>query len=369
MIPLTDLTRQYAALASVIEPRVLELLRTQSWILGPTVRAFEDAVAAYLSAPGSAGVSSGTDALLLCLKAAGVGAGDEVITTPLTFVATAEVICRIGAVPVFVDVEEDFLGLDPLAVERAISPRTKAVIAVHLFGHLGFVDELAQLCVRQGLVLIEDAAQAFGAKLGPKSAGTFGTLGGFSFFPAKVLGAFGDGGLIVGRAELIEEVRSLREHGHDGSGNFVKLGGNHRLDALQAAILHIKLEHVETFLAARRRIAARYTEALEGCAGLIVPRERVGAQSAWNYYVLRVREPRRWVQELARHGVQAKQYYPRLLPTEACFRGQSLSFELSQAEHVSSSLLALPLFPELLPEEVEQVIRATLETARTLEAT
>lgn len=359
MIPLTDLRRQHEALAESIEAGVLEVLRSQRLILGEHVARFESEARQFLGAEDAIGVSSGSDGLVLSLLDAGIGPGDEVITTPLTFVATAEAICRVGATPVFADVEPDQLSLTRDTIERARSERTRAVIVVHLFGHVGPLEDISDYCRERGLVLIEDAAQAFGAKVGLRSVGTFGDYGVFSFFPAKVLGGAGDGGLVVARAERGSRLRQLRVHGHVGDGEFEKVSGNYRLDAIQAAVLSAKLPHVPRFLSDRRAHAEAYEQGLSQVkACLELPRQRTGTTSAWNYYVVRTPDAPELVRGLKERGVTATGYYWTPLHRQRCFAGRARATSLEISERVAPQLVALPLFPELTQDERETVIRS-----------
>jgi dTDP-4-amino-4,6-dideoxygalactose transaminase len=357
MIPLTDLKRQHERLAHEIEPVLLEFMRRQEFILGPKVAEFEQRMAEYLGAPAAVGVSSASDGLLLSLLDAGIGPGDEVITTPLTFVATGEAIVRAGAVPVFADIESEQLGLCPESVEERVTSRTKAVLAVHLFGHVGQVESLVELCRRRGLVLIEDVAQALGAKVGHKFAGTFGSYGVFSFFPAKILGGAGDGGLVVCSPERALKLRQLRVHGHVGGGMFEAVGGNFRLDALQSVLLLVKLRYVEEFIALRSRLAANYELMLsEANLPLRLPAARGHARSAWNNYVVRVACPDELSTKLRVMGIETARYYHTPLHLQPCFRGRCHAENLAEAERIGPELLALPLFPELTLDEQREVV-------------
>ncbi len=358
MIPLTDLRRQHEELAESIEAGVLKVLRSQRLILGEYVERFEDEVRTFLGAEDAVGVSSGSDGLVLSLLDAGIGPGDEVITTPLTFVATAEAICRVGATPVFADVEPEQLSLTKETIERALSERTRAVIIVHLFGHVGPLQEVADYCRALGLVLIEDAAQAFGARVGARAVGTFGDYGVFSFFPAKVLGGAGDAGLVVSAAERGGRLRQLRVHGHVGGGEFAQVSGNYRLDAIQAAVLSAKLPHVPRFLSERRAHAGAYEQGLAQLkSSLELPRERSGTTSAWNYYVVRASNAPELIFGLKERGIATTGYYWTPLHRQRCFAGRARATSLDISEQVAPKLVALPLFPELTPEEREAVIR------------
>jgi dTDP-4-amino-4,6-dideoxygalactose transaminase/carbonic anhydrase/acetyltransferase-like protein (isoleucine patch superfamily) len=292
-VPFMDLAAQHEPLRGPLQAAFDGLLDTGEFILGSAVEGFERQVAGTLGVSHAVGVSSGTDALYLALHALGIGPGDEVITTPLTFVATAESIVRVGATPRFVDVEPGSLNLDPEQVEAALSPKTKAILPVHLFGSPAALEPLVSLATAKGLHLIEDAAQAFGGKLLGRALGSWGTLGCFSFFPSKPLGCLGDGGLVVtADSALAERVRSLRVHGLR-SGEVAEVGGNFRLDALQARVLSVKLPHVERWQSERQAAAHRYLDALSSCEALLLPARSVPDESAWSLFTVRLREPGR----------------------------------------------------------------------------
>ena len=363
---MTDLQAQHRALEPEISRAVAETLASQELILGPRVAKFERELAAFLRAPDVVGVSSGTDALLLALTDAGVGTNDEVITSAFTFVATAEVIARVGARPVFVDVHADSLCIDVEAVRRAITPKTRALIAVHLFGHPADVAALRSLCDDRGLVLIEDCAQSFGARLGERALGTFGHYAAFSFFPSKILGGAGDGGAVLTDTERAARIRSLRNHGSVDRETFERVGGNFRLDALQAAILSVKLRHAESFLSARATAVASYRRAfgearlrtpeLEGA--VLLPPEREGTP-AWNYFVVRARDRDALGESLRRAGVGSSAYYRRPLHLQPCFASLGMrEGDRPHTEAASRDVLALPLYPELSASQIDEVVRA-----------
>jgi dTDP-4-amino-4,6-dideoxygalactose transaminase len=332
----------------------------REWILGPEVLELEAALCEYLGVGHAIGVSSGTDALVCALCALDVGPGDEVVTTPFTFVATGEAILRVGATPVFADVEPDTLTLDPARVAMVAGARTRAVVPVHIFGHVADVDGLARL----GLPVLEDAAQATGARRGGRCAGTLGIAGCLSFFPTKPLGGCGDGGMVLtGDASVADRVRRLRQHGGDKR-EFVELGGNYRLDALQAAFLRVKLPHLAGWLRRRHSIAGVYARELDDLSGLTLPQVAAEVEPAWAHYVVRVLGGRR--DALARHlddrGVATGVYYRRPLHLQPLFarlgygRG---SFPV--AERAAEEVLALPLFPELSEDQQGRVIAAVRE--------
>lgn len=331
------------------------VLASRQFILGAEVGAFESELAHYLDTAFAVGVSSGTDALVCALLALDIGPGDEVVTTPFTFIATAEAIARVGARPVFADIDPVTLNLDPARLVR--TPRTRAVIPVHLFGHPA---ELASLDL--DLPVIEDAAQAIGARAGGRRVGTLGRLGCFSFFPTKPLGALGDGGAVVtADAALAERIRRLRQHGSAEKHLYVELGGNFRLDALQAAFLRAKLPRLDGWLEERRAAAAAYSQELAGLDELALPVTRAGTEPAWAHYVVRVRDGRR--DALARHldarGIATAVYYPRPLHLQPVFAKLGYARgDFPRAERAADEVLALPLFPGLTAEQRGRVVDA-----------
>ncbi|MBX3181881.1 MAG: DegT/DnrJ/EryC1/StrS family aminotransferase [Polyangiaceae bacterium] len=374
-IPLIDLERQHRALEQELSAAFQRVLRANRFILGEEVQALERELAALIQVPHALGVSSGTDALILALKAARVGPGDEVITTPFSFFATIGAILQVGATPRFADLEPGGFNLDPKRVAESITERTRAVLCVHLFGAPAAARELRALCDREGLTLIEDAAQALGASIDGQPVGSFGHLGCFSFFPSKPLGGFGDGGLISTADDaLAARCRLLRAHGAPRPHEHQLLGGNHRLDALQAALLRVKLPHLFTWRAAREAHARAYDAAFMGRAGLAVPSAPPGASSAHAHHTLRflaespgVRD--RAAQGLAARGVSTAVYYAKPLyaqpvpELQATLRGDEPR-RCPEAERRCQEVLTLPLFPELTTEERERVIAATLEQLR-----
>ena len=358
-IPLVDLKAQYNALKPEIDAAIARVIDNTSFILGPEVRAFEEAFANYCQARHAVGVSSGTAAIELVLRALGVGPGDEVITTPFTFIASAEAISAAGATPIFADVDPLTYNLDPSAVEAAVTQRTKAILPVHLYGQPAAMDGLAQIAQRHGLALIEDAAQAHGAELRGRRVGTLGDVACFSFYPGKNLGCYGDGGAVVtDDAFLAAKVRKLRDHGRSSKYVHDELGFGHRLDALQAAILAAKLPHLDAANQARRRLAKRYGELLAD-TDLALPVEPEGVRSVYHLYV--VRSPRRdeLVEILRSQGIEAGVHYPlplHLQPAYAFLEHRPGSFPVAEAATVQ--VLSLPLFPEMTIEQQDRVVQA-----------
>ncbi len=360
-VPLLDLTRQYAPLREAIREAMDRVCDAQRFILGPEVEGFEREAAAALGVPEAIGVSSGTDALLVTLMALGVGPGDEVILPTFTFFATAGVVARLGATPVFADIDPEDFCMPPTEVERLRSPRTRAVIAVHLFGQAADVDGIR--AAARDLPVIEDCAQAWGAELAGRPVGGLATAGAFSFFPSKNLGGFGDGGLVTtGDTDLAARVRALRMHGQTGAYEHAWVGGNFRLDALQAAVLRVKLPHVPVWISARRRNAARYRELFRG-AGLEgtveLPREVPGRGHTYNQFVIRAPRRDALLVYLKERGIGCAVYYPLPLHLQPCFAHLGVrEGDLPHAERACREVLALPVFPELAPEEQVEVVEA-----------
>jgi dTDP-4-amino-4,6-dideoxygalactose transaminase len=373
-VPLLDLARQDPAITEAVEAAALGVLRSGAYILGPEVEAFEHSVAEALSVEHAIGVSSGTDALLVSLMALGIGPGDEVITTPFSFYATAGVIARVGATPVFADIEADTLNLDVTAVEAAIGPKVRAVVVVHLFGRPARVNEFAQLCEKHDVALIEDAAQAILATSGGRLVGSVGALGCFSFFPSKNLGAAGDGGLVTTcDSELAARVRTLRSQGAARRMQHDLVGGNFRLDALQAAILSAKLPHLDKATEARRHSAAQYRALFEtservvtnveqlGPGQLLLPSEGAAERHVYNQYVVRVCKRDALAQHLSERGIASAVYYPTPLHRQPCFAGrQRLAGALVHSERATTQCLAIPNFPGLTDSERQSVVAGVL---------
>jgi dTDP-4-amino-4,6-dideoxygalactose transaminase len=346
-VPFFDSTAQTSELMDEIRPAMERVIRSQRFILGEEVAAFEREIAAYVGVKHAIGVSSGTDALVIALSALGIGEGDEVITTPYTFFATTGAILRVGATPVFVDIEADSFNLDAERVSEALTPRTRAILPVHLFGQAANMRSLRELADRKRLALIEDAAQALGATLHGQRVGALGDLACFSFFPTKNLGAFGDGGLVTTNDDALAQLaRSLRGHGFSAKHYSQRLGGNYRLDALQAAILRVKLPYLEGFNARRRQHAQRYLQVAANT--LALPRELPGRTHVYNQFVVRSSERAALVAHLSARGIASEHYYPfpiHLQPLCAALGYGVGSFPVAEAAARQS--LALPIFPEL----------------------
>jgi len=363
-IPFFDRTRVDAALEPELQKIFSRVVQGGQYILGPEVEAFEAECAGYLGVPHAVGVSSGTDALLVALLALGVGPGDEVICPAFTFVATASAVARTGARPVFADILPDTLNLDPASTAAALTPRTRAILPVHLFGRCAAMEELLAIAAPRGLAVIEDAAQAFGATHAGRKAGALGTLGCFSFFPTKNLAGFGDGGLVTtADPALAARARALRAQGARQKHRHEVVGGNFRLDALQAALLRAKLPRIGESLAARRAGAARYDARLGG-AGLPIalPSPPALEEHTFNQYVIRLRDPalRDPLRSfLAARGIGSDVYYPTPLHLQPCFADlRQPEGSLPVAEAAARQVLALPIFPGLSAEEIDRVSEA-----------
>ncbi len=355
-VPLLDLKAQYATIRADLDGAVHAVLESGRFIQGPEVVALENEVAAYSQAAHGVGVASGTDALLLALKALGVGPGDEVVTTAYSFFASASTIVLAGAKPVFCDIEPDTYNLDPSKLEACLTAKTKAVVPVHLFGQCADMPALEAICGPRGIPLLEDAAQAIGSEWQGRRAGAMGVAACFSFFPSKNLGGIGDGGMVVSNdAAFADRVKLLREHGARPKYHHQVLGQNSRLDAIQAAVLRVKLRHLEAWHAGRQRNAALYRELLAG-TDVGLPRALEPARHIYNQFV--VRTPRR--DELKRHltdaGIGTEVYYPRPLHVQECFADLGhRTGDFPQSEAAAAETLALPIYPELTAEQVAYV--------------
>lgn len=355
-IPLVDLKAQYRAIQPQIDAAIAQVITNTSFIMGPAVREFEQQFADFCGVTHCIGVSSGTAALTLALRALGIGPGDEVITTAHTFIATAEAICAVGAQPVFVDIDPVTYTLDPERFAAAITPDTRAVIPVHIYGLPADMDRINSIAETHGLAVIEDAAQAHGATWQGRMAGSLAHLGCFSFYPGKNLGAYGDAGAVTTNdPDLAEQIRSLRNHGRRDKYVHDQVGYGERLDTLQAAILAAKLPYLADWTAARRRLAARYQELLADL-DLILPQEAEGANSAWHLYVVRTSRRDQVLEQLRRRGVEAGVHYPLPLHLQPAFASLGLGAgDLPVTEAVSATCLSLPLFPEMTDAQQDRV--------------
>jgi dTDP-4-amino-4,6-dideoxygalactose transaminase len=352
-----DLKRQYESIREEINKAVLEVIASQSFVLGPFVESFENSIAQFCRVKHAIGVSSGTDAILLALMACGIKNGDEVITTPFTFFATASSIARLGAVPVFVDIDPCTYNIDVTKIAPAISKKTKAILPVHLYGQCANMDIILEIARAHGLMVIEDAAQAIGAVYKGQNAGTMGDVGCFSFYPTKNLGGYGDGGLVTTHDDrLAEFVKILRVHGSQSKYYHSYIGINGRLDAMQAAVLLVKLKYLNTWSEKRRLIAAYYHEHLKGLP-IRLPKIESHNTHIFHQYVIATPKRDALMKYLESHGIETAIYYPVPLHLQKCF--EYLRYNrgaLPESERASNETLALPIFPEITQEEQDYVV-------------
>ncbi len=372
-VPLLDLTRQYTQIRNGVLAVTHEIYDSQRFIMGPHVEALETEIAHYCGVNFGIGVSSGSDALLIALMAAGIGAGDCVITTPYSFFATAGTIFRLGARPVFVDIRPDTFNLDPNRLEKCIAgltekdrQRIKAIIPVHLYGQCADMPAIMEIAKHHGWIVIEDAAQAIGAESDRQRAGSWGDMGCFSFFPSKNLGAFGDGGMVVTHDSVWrDKLEILRNHGADPKYYHQLVGGNFRLDALQAAIVAVKLKYLDRWSAQRAQNADRYRQRLASLTedGLITLPSQVGARHIYNQFVIICKRHRDALrQSLTKAGIGTEIYYPVPLHLQACFK--ELGYQTGDfptAEFAAKHSLALPIFPELTNDEIDYVADSIID--------
>jgi dTDP-4-amino-4,6-dideoxygalactose transaminase len=358
-IPLVNLGQQYQQLQAELEPAMQRVLSSTEFVLSREVEAFEKEFADFCGARYAVGVANGTDALMLALKALGVGAGDEVITVPNTFVATAEAIVHVGAIPVLVDIDPVTYGMDVTKVEACLTPATRAIIPVHLYGQPVDMDPILELAQRRGLLVLEDAAQAHGAKYKERPVGTLGVASGFSFYPGKNLGAYGDAGAIVTNSDAVfETVLKLRNHGAAKQFDHVLIGYNSRLDSLQAAILRVKLAHLEKWNQQRRANASLYNHLLESVPGVVTPKFIEGRTAVFHLYVLQLLEKSRDALRsyLRDVGISTGIHYPVPIHLMPAFRylgyGEG---DFPVAEQVMKRILSLPMYPELVPVQIELI--------------
>ena len=367
-VPALDLKAQYRALRDELEPVILAVVESQYFVLGPEVAGFEAEAAAYCEAGHAIGCASGSDALLLPLMALDIGPGDEVITSPYSFFATAGAIWRTGARPVFVDIDPETYNLDPRRIEAAITPRTRAIIPVHLYGQVAEMGPINRVARAHDLTVLEDAAQAIGATDRGRKAGTLGTAAAFSFYPSKNLGGFGDAGMVTtDDPELARRVARLRVHGMEPKYVHHEVGFNSRLDALQAAVLRVKLRHLDAWTVARREVADRYRRLVQA-AGLddavTLPVERPGLGHVYNQFVIRVAESARdgLRAHLAERRVGTEVYYPIPLHLQTCFAPLGhRPGDFPEAEAAARQTIALPIYPELTEEAQRHVVGSIAE--------
>jgi dTDP-4-amino-4,6-dideoxygalactose transaminase len=361
-VPFMDLNRQYLNIRDQVLSAVDRVFQSTQFVLGKEVAAFEDEFAAYCGVRHGVGVNSGTSALHLALLAGGIGPGDEVITVPLTFVATAAAIVYTGARPVFVDVDPTTYTMDPDRIEAAITPHTKAILPVHLYGRPADMDSICGIARRYNLLVIEDAAQAHGAEYKGRRCGSIGDLGCFSFYPGKNLGAYGEGGIVTtDNPEFARTIRILRDWGAEKKYYHVRKGFNYRMEGVQGAILRVKLPYLEAWTEARRKHALAYKKALEE-PGICLPVESPDSRHVYHVYAVLTSRREEFMEALAVRGVQTGIHYPRpvhLLPAYSDLKYQPGDFP--SAERVASQEVSLPMFPEMTQAQINQVSEAVLE--------
>jgi dTDP-4-amino-4,6-dideoxygalactose transaminase len=353
-VPFQDLKAQYRALKPEIDEAVHRVLDRCTFILGPEVAAFEADFAAYCGAAQAIGVNSGTSALHLALLAAGVGPDDEVITTPFSFVATTATICYTGATPVYADIERETFNIDPRKIQAAITPRTKAIMPVYLYGQTADMDPILEIARRHGLVVIEDAAQAHGAEYKGQRAGSLADMACFSFYPGKNLGAYGEGGAVVtDNPEIAKTIRMLRDWGSEERYLHKLRGFNYRMEGLQGAILRVKLRYLEQWTEARRAIAREYGRALDG---VLTPKEMPYARHVFNVYSIRSAHRAALEQSLRAGGIEYRIFYPLPSHLQEAYRDERYGEgSFPEAESAAREVLALPIFPDMTREQIEEV--------------
>lgn len=357
-VPFLDLKLQNQAVWNELQPAISELITESQFILGSGVKAFEDAFASYCGARHCVGLNNGTTALHMALLAFNVGSGDEVITTPHSWISTSWGIAYTGATPVFVDIDSKSYNLDPTLVEAAITPRTKAILPVHLYGQACDMTALREICDRHNIRLIEDAAQAHGAQHAGRTVGSIGDAGCFSFYPGKNLGAFGEAGAVTTNSDQVAaRIRCLRDHAQDGRHNHTEIGYNTRMEGLQGAVLQGKLKHLPEWTGRRRAHAEFYLQELEGIPGLTLPHVADQLSHVWHLFVILVDERDQFRAELEKKGVASGVHYPTPIPYQPAFR--HLGYQRGQfpvTEDVMSRCVSLPMFPELTVEQREHVV-------------
>lgn len=362
-IPFLDLKAQYKQIELEVVPAVTEAMQNGAFIGGPQVTGFEEEFAAFCDSGYCIGVGSGTDALRFALMSAGIAPGDEVITVPNTFIATTEAISQVGARPVFVDIKEDTCNIDPEKIEACITTKTRAIIPVHLYGQPADMDAIQQIADKRNLAVIEDACQAHGALFKGKKAGSMGIAGCFSFYPGKNLGAFGEAGAVVTQDEaMAQKIRMIRDHGQEKKYYHLIEGFNGRLDAIQAAVLRIKLKHLQEWTQARQRNARYYNELLSGIPGISIPTEADFAKSVYHLYVIHTDKRDALQQHLNQNGIATGLHYPLPLHLQAAYKHLGYSQgDFPVTENSAARLLSLPMFPELTQDQINY-IAASIKT-------
>ncbi len=361
-VPLLDLKAQYAKIKSDVLKAVSEVLDSQVCIGGPKVAELEKQVAELSGCKYGIGMSSGTDALLASLMTLGIGSGDEVITTPFTFFATAGSIARVGAKPVFVDIDPRTYNINSALIEKAVTSKTKAIMPVHLYGQMADMDAIMAIAKKHNLAVVEDAAQAIGSVYKGKRAGSIGSFGCFSFFPSKNLGGIGDGGLVVCNDEkLAAKIRLMRDHGQNPTYYYHFVGGNFRLDPIQAAALLVKLPHLNEWSQARRKNAEYYNNKFSGTS-IVTPYVHSDCTTIYNQYVIRIQNRDEIAAELRKNNIGCAIYYPVPLHLQECFAYLGYKAgDFPESEKAANEVLALPIYPELTDDMKAEVVAAVLK--------
>lgn len=372
-IPMTDLTTQYLSIKKEIDQAISRVIESGRFILGPEVEAFENELAVNCGTKFCVGVASGTDALILSLLSCGIKPGDEVITTPFTFIATAESIVHCGARPVFVDIDPQTYNIDTTQIEKKITEKTKAIIPVHLFGQPAEMEDILDLARKYNLKIIEDCAQALSAEYKGRRVGSLGDVGCFSFFPAKNLGAFGDGGAVVTNdASIAEKVKMLRQHGAKASYYHIMTGFTSRLDSIQAAILRVKIKYLDKWSSMRREKANYYTQLLQEIEGIIPPRIAEQCVTSANYYTVRITNSqvdrgglRKY---LASKGIETAIYYPLSLHLQEVYKDLGYKAgDLPESELAQEQVISFPMYPEIQSEQIQEVVNSVKEYLKSQE--
>ncbi len=356
MIPMIDIKKQFEEIKDEIFEMLSGILDSSQYILGPRVRELEKNIAEYHGVPAAAGVASGTDALHLALQALGIGKGDEVITTPFTFFATAEAILYTGATPVFADIEHDTMNIDPTKIEEKITEKTRAILPVHIFGHPADMVKIAGIAQKYNLRIIEDCAQSFGAAIDEKKTGSFGDAGCYSFYPSKNLGAFGDGGMIIVNDPSVDDrIRSLRNHGSRQAYRHESIGFNSRLDEIQAGMLLVKFKRIDTYNAKRRQKAALYNELISD--EILKPADRTGITHVYHQYTIRSAKRDEIQKRLRDSSISSVVYYPIPLHLQEAvgFLGYKKG-DFPVAEEAAEKVLSLPIYPELEETSIKEIV-------------
>ncbi len=356
MIPMVNLKQQYADIKDEVDKGLREVFDTSTFILGPNVHSFEQEASEYLGVKHAIGVASGTDALQITLDAEGIGPGDEVITTAFTFIATAESIRKVGATPVFVDIDPKTFNISPEAIDAAVTSKTAAIMPVHLFGQPADMKRIQDICNKYSFILIEDCAQSFGAEIDHQQTGSFGTSAGFSFFPSKNLGCYGDGGLITTDSDqLADKIKILRNHGSHKRYHHEIVGYNSRLDEIQAVILRVKLKRIDEYNKKRRRAAHLYSDLMTDVP-VTTPHEDNIGHHVYHQYTILTDARERIIKSLQEASIASAVYYPIPLHKQGVFMKECAGIKLPITERISERCLSLPIFPELSIQDINRIV-------------